>query len=167
MTRAAVIRKSFNPLLRNTWVYGWYKLRACRYQLADRVNARSGWLARQIRWPFGVGTPYHWKEVHITRIGGIGDSLMSTPALRRLKQVRPQTRVVFYTDYVEAFRGLPFLDEVRHFDDYPFPSSIASLRNPRVVWYMHVVSGYRRGAVELLYEGSIPPRSEAMDEGNG
>ena len=41
---------------------------------------------------------------------------------------------------------------------YPFPSSIASLRNPRVVWYMRVVSGYRHGAVELLYEGSIPPR---------
>ena len=27
-----------------------------------------------------------------------------------------------------------------------------------LVWYMRVVSGYRQGAVELLYEGSVPPQ---------
>ena len=158
MTRFTVVRKSFNPLLRQTWVYGWYKLRAYRYQLADRMNARSGRLARWIRWPLGVGKPHRWSEVHVFRVGGIGDSLMSTPALRLLKQVRPQIRIVFYTPYVEAFRGLPFLDEVRPLEDYPYPSAVWSLAKPRGVWYVHIVSGYRDGAVEFLYEGSLPPR---------
>ena len=153
-----MVRKSFNPLLRQTWVDGWYKLRAYQFQLADRVNARSGRLARWIRWPLGVGSPDRWPEVHVFRMGGIGDSLMSTPALRLLKQIRPQIRIVFYTPYVEAFRGLPFLDEVRPLEDYPHPSAVWSPAKPRGVWYINIVSGYRDGAVEFLYEGSLPPR---------
>ena len=105
MTRSRVVRKSLNPLLWQTWVFGWYKIRAYRYQLADRVNARSGWLARWIRWPLGVGSPDRWSEVHVFRVGGIGDSLMSTPALRLLKQIRPQIRIVFYTPYRGGLPG--------------------------------------------------------------
>jgi len=158
MTRSTVVSKSFNPLLRQTWVYGWYKIRACRYQLADRVNARSGWLARWIRWPLGLGSPHRWREVHVFRVGGIGDSLMSTPALRLLKEIRPQIRIVFYTPFAEAFRGLFFLDEIRPVEDYSHPSAVWSLAKPRGVQYINIVSGYRNGAVEFLYEGSLPPR---------
>src|SRR5271166_4052202 len=130
MTRSRVVRKSLNPLLWQTWVFGWYLIRAYRYRLADRVNARSGWLARRIRWPLGVGSPDRWPEVHVFRMGGIGDSLMSTPALRLLKQIRPQIRIVFYTPYVEAFRDLHFLDEVRPLEDYPYPSAVLFLTKP-------------------------------------
>ena len=42
MTRSRVVRKSLNPLLWQTWVFGWYLIRAFRYKLADHVNARSG-----------------------------------------------------------------------------------------------------------------------------
>ncbi len=158
MTRSRVVRKSLNPLLWQTWVFGWYLIRAFRYKLADRVNAYSGWFARWIRWPLGVGSPDRWSEVHVFRFGGIGDSLMSTPALRLLKQVRPQIRIVFYTPYVEAFRGLPFLDEVRPLEDCSHPSAVWSLAKPRGVRYINILCGYRDGVVEFLYEGSLPPR---------
>src|SRR5208282_3754902 len=143
MTRSRVVRKSLNPLLWQTWVFGWYLIRAFRYKLADRVNAYSGWFARWIRWPLGVGSPDRWSEVHVVRIGGIGDSLMSTPALRLLKQVRPQIRIDFYSPYVEAFRGLPFLDEVRPLEDYPHPSAVWFLTKPRAVKYSNITDGYR------------------------
>jgi ADP-heptose:LPS heptosyltransferase len=83
---------------------------------------------------------------------------MSTPALRLLKQIRPQIRIVFYTPFVEAFRGLPFLDEVRPVEDYSHPSAVWSLAKPRGVGYINILSGYRDGSVEFLYEGSLPPR---------
>ena len=158
MTQSTIVRKSLNPFSRQTWVRGWRKIRTYQFRVADRVNARSGWLARRIRWPLGVGSPDRWPEVHVFRMGGIGDSLMSTPALRLLKQIRPQIRIVFYTPYVEAFRGLPFLDEVRPLEDYPHPSAVWSPAKPRVVMYFNITDGYRDRGVELLYEGSLPPR---------
>jgi ADP-heptose:LPS heptosyltransferase len=158
MTRITEVRKSFHPLARQTWIYGWYKLNSYRYQLADRVNAKSGWLARRIRWPLGIGSPYRWSEVHVFRVGGIGDSLMCTPALRLLKQARPHCRIIFYTRFVQAFRGLPFLDEVRPLTDCSHPTAVYSLRKPRGVGYVRILCGYRSGFTELLYEGSIPPR---------
>jgi len=96
--------------------------------------------------------------VHVFRVGGISDSLTSTPALRLLKQIRPQIRIVFYTPYVEAFRGLPFLDEVRPIEDCSHPSAVWSLAKPRGVRYINILCGYRDGVVEFLYEGSLPPR---------
>ena len=80
MTRSRVVRKSLNPLLWQTWVFGWYLILGFRYKLADRVNARSESFARWIRWPLGAGRPDRWREVHVIRVGGIGDSLMSTSA---------------------------------------------------------------------------------------
>ena len=88
MTRSRVVRKSLNPLLWRTWVFGWYLIRGFRYKLADRVNARSESFARWIRWPLGAGRPDRWRKVHVIRVGGFGDSLMSTPAIRLLKQIR-------------------------------------------------------------------------------
>ena len=90
MTQSTIVRKSLNPFSRQTWVRGWRKIRTYQFRVADRVNARSGWLARRIRWPLGVGSPDRWPEVHVFRMGGIGDLLTSTPALRLLKQIRPQ-----------------------------------------------------------------------------
>ena len=168
MTRSRITRKAFNPLLRQIWVRGWRKIYTYQLRVADRVNARSGWLARRIRWPLGVGSPDRWPEVHILRFGGIGDSLMSTPALRLLKQVRPQIRIVFYTSYVEAFRDLPFLDEVRPIEDYPRPSAVWSLAKSRLVMYYTVADGYCAGASSFSTKdrsllGGISPASSAIN----
>ena len=54
MTQSTIVRKSLNPFSRQTWVYGWYKIRTYRYQLADRVNAdRAGS-------PDGFAGPWAW-----------------------------------------------------------------------------------------------------------
>ena len=158
MTRSRVVRKSLNPLLWQTWVFGWYLILGFRYKLADRVNARSESFARWIRWPLGAGRPDRWREVHVIRVGGIGDSLMSTSALRLLKQIRPQIRIVFYAPFVQPFRGLPFLDEVRSLEDCSHPSAVVSLAKRRRVRHAYILCRYRDGVVEYLYEGSIPPR---------
>ena len=105
--------------------------------------------------------------MHVFRVGGIGDSLMSTPALRLLKQIRPQVRIVFYTPFVQAFRGLPFLDEVRPLEDCSHPSAVWSFAKLRGVRYINILCGYRDGVVEFLYEGSsllggISPESSAI-----
>ena len=168
MTESTIVRKSLNPFSRQTWVRGWRKIRTYQFRVADRVNARSGWLARRIRWPLGVGSPDRWPEVHVFRMGGIGDSLMSTPALRLLKQIRPQIRIVFYTPYVEAFRGLPFLDEVRPLEDYPRPSAVWSPAKPRVVMYFIILMDIATGASsfstkDLSLLGGISPESSAIN----
>jgi ADP-heptose:LPS heptosyltransferase len=158
MTQSDVAGKPFNLFTLRTWVQNWRKIGNYRLRVADRVNSRLGWLARQIRWPLGVGSPVRWPAVHVYRTGGIGDALLSTPALRLLKEVRPRIRIIFYCRFPEALRGLPFLEDVRPLDDYPHPSAIFFLTKPRVVKYGHIGDGLRGGGVELLYEGSIPPR---------
>jgi ADP-heptose:LPS heptosyltransferase len=160
MTSPASVPKSLNPLCRQAWVYGWYKIQGYRYQAADHMNAHAGWIARQLRWPLGIGKPDGWPELHVMRIGGIGDVLMSTPALRLLKQIRPEIRIVFYPrePFVEAVRGLPFVDEVRPHVEFPRPSALWSSGAKDRVGYKDVALGYRLRAVELLYEGSYRPR---------
>ena len=160
MTSPAIVPKSLNPLRRQTWVYGWYKIQGCRYQAADHVNAKAGWIARQIRWPLGMGSPGRWPELHVMRISALGDMLMSTPALRLLKQIRPEIRIVFYTheQFIGAVRGLPFLDEVRPHVEFPRPSALWSNGRQSMVTYKDVAHGYRHRAVELYYEGSYRPR---------
>ena len=116
MTRSTIVHKSVNPLLRQTWVFGWYFIRAFRYKLADRVNARSGWLARWIRWPLGVGIPHRWREVHVFRVGGIGDSLMSTPAFACSSKSGPR------------FESSSILHTWRHSGACPFSTRFDRLR---------------------------------------
>jgi ADP-heptose:LPS heptosyltransferase len=162
MTHQATVTapKSLNPLSRQAWLYGWYKIQGYRYQAADRVNAKAGWIARQIRWPLGVGRPDGWPELHVLRVGGIGDTLMCTPALRLLKQMRPEIRIVFYPrePFVEAVRGLPFLDEVRPHVEFPRALALWWKDGRIRVGYKEIALGYRLRAVELLYEGSGRPR---------
>jgi ADP-heptose:LPS heptosyltransferase len=160
MAPVTTVPKSLNPLVRQTWVYGWFKIQGYRYQAADRLNAKAGWIARQIRWPLGIGSPDRWSELHAMRVSALGDMLMSTPALRLLKQIRPEIRIVFYTHerFIQAVRGLPFLDEVRPHVEFPRPSALWSNGERGMVGYKDVALGYRLRAVELSYEGSYRPR---------
>src|SRR5262245_65097686 len=81
-----------------------------RYVLGP-VTARSGLLARRLRWPWPDGLPWQRRVLHVARGGAMGDVLMCTPALRRVKELNPACRVVFFTYYPELLPGLPFLDE--------------------------------------------------------
>ena len=56
------------------------------------------------------------KKVWITTGGGIGDTIMFTPALRRLKEIYPSCHLTFMTRWPNhaVLRGLPYLDEVTY-----------------------------------------------------
>jgi ADP-heptose:LPS heptosyltransferase len=71
--------------------------------------------------------------LHIGRKCGIGDVLLCTPTLRRLKEVNPGCRLTFYTESTSLLEGLSFIDEVRSYDEAP------------------------PGIIDLRYEESIPP----------
>jgi len=80
----------------------------------DRQGNRSliqAW--RPVRNRISLLAPYRKAVVHVVREGALGDVLMATPALRRLKELNPTCRVTFYTHFASLVRGLPFIDEVR------------------------------------------------------
>lgn len=74
---------------------------------------------RPVRNRIPLLVPYRKAEVHVVREGALGDVLMATPALRRVKELNPSCRVTFYTHFANLVRGLPFLDEVRPVDAVP------------------------------------------------
>ncbi len=68
--------------------------------------------------------PYRKHEIHVVREGALGDVLMATAALRRVKELNPQCRIFFYTHIAALVRGLPFIDELRPVDAAPRWKSI-------------------------------------------
>lgn len=108
----------------------WYRSR-----VIGPVAARSGLLARRLQWPLPLSRPYLRKELSLCRRSGLGDVLMCTPTMREIKRLRPQSRIVFYTGFPGLVRGLPYIDEVRPFEERP------------------------EGAIELSYTESLPPTS--------
>jgi heptosyltransferase-2/heptosyltransferase-3 len=60
------------------------------------------------------------KKILIVNLGGLGDVLLSTPALRALRKHYPQARIVFcgVPRTCELVRGFPYIDEAVLFDPY-------------------------------------------------
>lgn len=54
------------------------------------------------------------KKIFITTGGGIGDLIMFTPALRRLKEIWPQCTIIFMTidKTVDVINRIPYIDKV-------------------------------------------------------
>ncbi|MFO0959086.1 MAG: glycosyltransferase family 9 protein [Isosphaeraceae bacterium] len=151
-----------NSLSPATWRYRWEKLQIGRFALADRVGAKSGWASRRVRWPVPLRSPAYWREVHVMRIGGVGDALMGTPALRALRRRHPSCRIVYYTLYPELFRGLGFVDESCHLEEFGHRSAVVAQRlsdEEAKISVDHVAyhDAARAGRVNLTYEHSIPP----------
>jgi ADP-heptose:LPS heptosyltransferase len=86
-------------------------------------------------WPVPALAPCRRSELVFRRPGALGDVLLCTPALHRLKQVNPGCRVVFLTKYPQVLHGLPFIDEVLDSDTTRVPD-----------------------ALDLGYEHALPPR---------
>lgn len=74
------------------------------------------------------------EALHVVRRGGLGDVLMVTPALRDFKKQRPETIITFYTDYVSAVEGLPYIDRVCRPSEAP------------------------ANAIQIDYERTLPPK---------
>ena len=79
---------------------------------------------RPVRNRIPVLTPYRKTEIHVVREGALGDVLMATPALRRVKELNPKCRVTFYTHFANLVSGLPFIDEVLPVDVAPTGKAI-------------------------------------------
>lgn len=104
-----------------------WRARACRAWLfsrtCGRLIARSSAAARLVRSPV-PGRPA-WRRGAICVLppgGGLGDTLLCTPALRAVKRLNPSCRVVLLTNYSALIIGLPFVDRT----DAP-PASAADL----------------------------------------
>jgi heptosyltransferase-2 len=72
------------------------------------------------------------KSILVVNLGGIGDLLLSTPALRALKQHFSQASLYLLVAkrVREAVKDLPYVDKIFIFElGYPWTSSLANLRN--------------------------------------
>lgn len=95
---------------------------------------------RPVRNRIPILVPHRKAEIHVVREGALGDVLMATPALRRVKELNPQCRVTFYTHFGKLVRGLPFLDEVHPVDAAP-PGKAILLRYENVVPVRRHIAG--------------------------
>lgn len=69
------------------------------------------------------------REIHLTRTAGAGDVLLCTPALRELRRLAPDARIVFHTRYPSLVAGLPYIDEVRPCENPPAGSIFMGYEN--------------------------------------
>lgn len=86
------------------------------------AGPRSGTLARLARFPDPRTVPWRRPALDIVAHGGIGDVLMSTPALRELKRRNPRCHVRFYSSFSPLVRGLPYIDEALPYEARPSPA---------------------------------------------
>jgi ADP-heptose:LPS heptosyltransferase len=58
--------------------------------------------------------------MHVSRLGGLGDILLCTPALRSLKEKYPLKNLEFYGNYLHLLKELPFIDKLHdYYTDKP------------------------------------------------
>jgi ADP-heptose:LPS heptosyltransferase len=152
-----------NSLSTRTWRYRFEKLQWVRLSLADRAGAWSGWVSRRLRWPLPFRSPRRWDEVHVLRVGGIGDAIMSTPGLRVIKREHPGSRIIFYSVCPDLFRGLPYLDEVKHCHDFSDPWAVVCSGDSNVdvnvhVNYQNYYESLKHKHINFTYENTKNPR---------
>ena len=83
---------------------------------------------------------------------------MCTPGLRELKRINPDCHVTFFTPYVDLLKGLPYIDEVRHYDPNRPGKFFRWLyeRSWRIQFYLH--PDLPHGTIRFWVEDSMPPR---------
>lgn len=95
---------------------GTYRIRK---KIERKIFSRSGIIARCLR----GNLPYFeaWRKpiIDVSRSHGLGDVLMSTPALRELKSLNPKAHIRFYTKYISLIEGLPYVNEVHSMEHCP------------------------------------------------
>lgn len=81
---------------------------------AAQIMAQSGGGECKVRpWPCDIGEKHGVKSILVIRPGRYGDLICLTPALRRLKELNPDTHIAVATlpNYREPLNGLPYIDE--------------------------------------------------------
>jgi ADP-heptose:LPS heptosyltransferase len=111
------------------------KVEASR-QVKETIRRTKRWTRDAIR-PFFLPRK---KSIHLFRDGALGDVLMCTPGMRKLKQTNPMCRIHFYTDYPDVVRGLWYLDEVLPSDKRPVESIYLSYEHVKTARYNNHLS---------------------------
>jgi len=79
------------------------------------------------------------KNILVVRLGGIGDVVIITPALKALKKLYPQSRISLMTNRssAEVVRGAPYVDELITFTDLFSTQSIFEFLKPRILYQLY------------------------------
>jgi ADP-heptose:LPS heptosyltransferase len=79
------------------------------------------------------------KNILVVRLGGIGDVVIITPALKALKKLYPRSRISLMTNHysAEVVRGAPYVDELITFTDLFSSQSILDFLKPRILYQLY------------------------------
>jgi heptosyltransferase-2 len=126
--------------------------------------------------------PATLEKILVRGANPLGDGIMTTPALQRLREARPDAHIVLLTSwkFADLWRGQPFLNEVvsfsaseniwnigRRLREGKFSTGIVfpnSLRSALELWLAGIPRriGLKRGCRGLFLTDSIPRRPEAV-----
>lgn len=98
------------------------------------------------------------KKVMITCGGGVGDIIMYTPALRRLKE-KYHCHITFYTSRnYEVIEGLPYIDEIMYVPRGVFMSKFRQLHKLRD-YYAIIITDWQPNVLVAAELFNIPVRA--------
>src|SRR3989339_72198 len=82
------------------------------------------------------------KKILVVRLGGIGDVVVITPALKALKKLYPQSRISLMTNHysAEVVRGAPYVDELITFTDLFSTQSIFEFFKPKILIQLYCLA---------------------------
>jgi heptosyltransferase II len=127
--------------------------------------------------------PAATESILVRSVNWLGDAVMSTPALIRLRQARPEARLTLLSPEKLAglWQGQPFVDEVLTFSSseniwqvgrrlhaknftvgLALPNSFRSALEMRLAGIPHRI-GVARAGRSLLLTQTVPPRAGAME----
>jgi len=91
----------------------------------------------------------------INRSYALGDVILTTPIIRRLRRENPDAKIIVQTMYPDVFRNNPHVNEIiqtptaQHIDNY-IELNLAYERRPN----MHIVDAYMAEAFDRDWETS-------------
>jgi heptosyltransferase II len=127
--------------------------------------------------------PSATESILVRSVNWLGDAVMSTPALIRLRQARPKARLTLLSPEKLAglWQGQPFVDEVltfslsenvwqigRRLRERKFTTGLVlpnSIRSALEIWLAGIPNriGVARAGRSLLLTQTVPPRAGAME----
>ena len=79
------------------------------------------------------------KNILVVRLGGIGDVVVITPALKALRKLYPQSKISLMTNRysAEVARGAPYVDELITFTDLFSSQSVFDFLKPKILYQLY------------------------------